>query len=87
MNGEILSTLISLAGILAALAGAAWLARRLRGRLPSAGASPIAIIATRPLGGQHALIIAEAGGQRFLLGLSRGGMTALGRLDAPETHA
>jgi flagellar biogenesis protein FliO len=42
----------------------------------------ISIIATRPLGGQHSLMIAEVEGSRFLIGLSRDGMTAIGRLGA-----
>ncbi len=45
---------------------------------------PINIIANRQLGGQHSLIIAEAEGVKFLIGVSRNGMTAIGRLNAHD---
>jgi flagellar biogenesis protein FliO len=80
------SSLGSLAVIFAVLIGAALLLRRLRntsfGR--AATVSPITLIATRPLGGQNALLIVEAQGQRFLIGTGRNFMTSLGRLDAHE---
>lgn len=79
------STISSLLAILFVLAGAAFLLRRLRARLPGGGVKAqgaISIIATRPLGGQHSLMIAEVEGSRFLIGLSRDGMTAIGRLGA-----
>jgi flagellar biogenesis protein FliO len=81
------STLASLLAILALLAGAAFVARHLRARLPGGDTKPqaaISIVASRPLGGQHSLIIAEAAGSRFLIGVSRTGMTAIGRLDAHD---
>ncbi len=85
--GSAASTIASLLAILGVLAGAAFLLRRLRGtawgQKLSAATSPITLLATRPLGGQHSLVIAEAEGKRFLIGISRGGMTAIGRLDQP----
>ena len=81
------STLASLLAILFVLAGAAFLLRRLRARLPGGAAKmqgTINIIASRPLGGQHSLIIAEAQGETFLIGVSREGMTAIGRLHAHD---
>jgi len=82
------SSIAALLVILFLLAGAVFLARRLRGsawgqRL-NAAAQPISILSTRPLGGQHSLVIAEAEGQRFLLGVSRGGITAIGRLSSHD---
>jgi flagellar biogenesis protein FliO len=78
------SSIAALLVILFVLAGAAFLLRRLRGtawgQKLSATAQPISVLATRPLGGQHSLVIAEAEGQRFLIGISRGGITAIGRL-------
>lgn len=44
----------------------------------------INIISSRPLGGQHSLVVAEAEGVRFLIGISRDGMTAIGRLNAHD---
>ncbi|HYP63981.1 MAG TPA: flagellar biosynthetic protein FliO [Acidocella sp.] len=79
------STLASLLALLFLLAGAAWLARRLRGRLPGRGQDgAIAIIASRALGGGHVLVIAEAEGKRFLIGVSRAQMSVLGRLGAHD---
>jgi flagellar biogenesis protein FliO len=78
------STLASLLAILFAFAGAAWLARRLRGRAPARGKNdqgPINIIANKPLGGGHMLVIAEAEGKRFLIGVSRDQMHAIGKLN------
>ena len=79
------STIASLLIILFVLAGAAYALRRLRARLPGGrpgAAGAIAIIASRPLGGQHSLVIAEAEGVRFLIGISRTGITSIGRLNA-----
>jgi len=81
------STLASLLAILFVLAGAAFLVRRLRARLPGGQAkmqAGISIIANRPLGGQHSLIIAEAEGEKFLIGVSRDSMTTIGRLNAHD---
>jgi flagellar biogenesis protein FliO len=79
------STLASLFAIFLILGGAAVLLRRWRARLPAGNLQgAINIIAQRPLGGQHALVIAEAEGCRFLIGVSRNGLTAIGRLDAHE---
>jgi flagellar biogenesis protein FliO len=81
------STIASLLAILFVLAGAAFLLRRLRAKLPGGIAKmqgPINIIANRQLGGQHSLIIAEAEGVKFLIGVSRNGMTAIGRLNAHD---
>lgn len=81
------STIASLLIILGLLAGAAFLARRLRNRMPSSkagGNMPVAILSSRPLGGQQSLVIAEAGGQRFLLGVSRAGVALISRLDTHE---
>ncbi len=83
--GAAASTLASLLVILLVLAAAGWALRRLRGGALGARlagpASPISLIVTKPLGGQHSLVIAEAEGQRFLIGVSRGGITAIGRLE------
>jgi flagellar biogenesis protein FliO len=81
------STIASLLAMLFLLAGVAFLLRRLRARLPGGDTKmqgAISIIASRPLGGQHSLIIAEAAGTRFLIGVSREGMTAIGRLNAHD---
>jgi flagellar biogenesis protein FliO len=82
----IASSLASLAILLAALLGAAWLARRLRTGRFGAGqknSTAITIIATRALGPGTALLIVEAQGQQFLIASARAGITALGRLDSP----
>ena len=82
------SSIAALLVILFTLAGAAFFLRRLRGtawgQKLNAVAQPINVLATRPLGGQHSLVIAEAEGQRFLIGVSRSGITAIGRLNAHD---
>jgi flagellar biogenesis protein FliO len=84
-SASLAATASTLAALLVLLAGAAWLARRLRGRLPGRGNDgAIAIIASRALGGGHVLVIAEAGGKRFLIGVSRAQMSVLGRLSAHD---
>jgi flagellar biosynthetic protein FliO len=80
-----LSSVVSLIVILGALVGATYLARRLRntgwGQRASTQNNVIKLIATRPLGPQSSLVIVEAEGKRFLVGISRTGMTAIGRVD------
>ncbi|MBU6418132.1 MAG: flagellar biosynthetic protein FliO [Proteobacteria bacterium] len=81
------STIASLLIILGLLTGLAFLARRFKGRLPGSkvgGNMPVSIISSRPLGGQQSLVIAEADGQRFLLGVSRGGIALISRLSPHE---
>lgn len=92
MDSSLFSSAVSssaaLLVILFLLAGAAFLLRRLRGsawgQKLNTAAPPISVRASRPLGGQHSLIIAEAEGQRFLVGVSRNGMSVIGRLDAHD---
>ncbi len=75
------SSLASLLVILGVLAAAAVLLRRFQaGASAKSTISPITLIAARPIGGQHRLLIVEADGQRFLIGASRNGLAALGRL-------
>jgi flagellar biogenesis protein FliO len=81
------STLASLLAILFVLAGAAFLLRRLRAHLPGRGIktqNAITIAASRSLGGQHSLVIAEVEGSRFLIGIGRAGITSIGRLNAHD---
>jgi flagellar biogenesis protein FliO len=78
------SSLGSLLVIFGVLIAATLLVRRLRGSAWSqrnADQAQIKLIASRPLGGQNALLIVEAQGQRFLIGAGRNGMTSIGRLD------
>ncbi len=86
-----LSAAISSAGslivIVALLAGAAVVLRRLRNTgwgQRAAAQNQIKLIASRAMGGQNTLVIAEAEGKRFLIGVSRAGISAIGRLDADE---
>ena len=86
------STIASLLILLGLLAALAFLARRFKGRFPGSkagGNMPVSILSSRPLGGQHSLVIAEADGQRFLLGVSRGGIALITRLEThePDSHA
>jgi flagellar biogenesis protein FliO len=81
------SSLVSISVIFGGLFGVTFLLRRLRGtgwRQRGAGQSPIHIAAARGLGGQNTLVIAEVEGQRFLLGVSRGGISTIGRINGHE---
>ena len=81
------STIASLLIILGLRVALAFLARRLKGRIPGSKASgkmPVSILSSRPLGGQHSLVVAEADGKRFLLGVSRGGISLITKLDDPD---
>jgi flagellar biogenesis protein FliO len=81
------STIASLLIILGLLVGLAFLARRLKGRIPGSkagGNMPVSILSSRQLGGQQSLVIAEADGQRFLLGVSRSGIALISRLSPHE---
>ncbi len=81
------SSLVSLSVILGVLAGATLLLRRLRGTAwgqRTVSQSPIKITASRALGGQNTLIIAEVEGRRFLIGVGRAGIAAIGRIDGHE---
>jgi flagellar biogenesis protein FliO len=78
------SSLASLCVIFLALIAASFGIRRLRGMGLGKSARAetlIKLVASRPLGGQNTLVIAEAEGQRFLIGVSRQGIAAIGRLD------
>jgi flagellar biogenesis protein FliO len=82
--GAAAASLASLLAILLLLAAVALALRRVRARLNTNASNlqgNISIIANKPLGGQHMLIIAEAQGQRFLIGVSRDGMDCLGTLN------
>jgi flagellar biogenesis protein FliO len=93
MDGTSLSTaantIASLLVILFVLAAAAYALRRFGNRQTGATTttqSSISIISTRPLGGQLSLVITEAEGARFLIAISRTGITTIGRLNPPELN-
>jgi flagellar biogenesis protein FliO len=87
MGGDMFSAAASSIAALLALAllaaGAAFLCRRLRPRLGT-GTSAITLVATRPLGAHCSLVIAEADGKRFFLGIGHGFITNIARLDDHE---
>jgi LPXTG-motif cell wall-anchored protein len=80
------STIASLLAIFLILGGAAFLLRRFRARLPGVAKLPgsINIVSSRPLGGQHTLVVAEVEGIKILIGVSRNGITTLARLGAND---
>jgi flagellar biogenesis protein FliO len=84
---DFVSVAVSLAVILGLLFLVAYCLRRWRpGRLlrPRDGEARITIITTRGMGWQSSLQIVEVEGQRFLIGASRSGITAIGRLEPPS---
>ena len=81
------SSLLSLSVLFGLLLGAVFLRRRLRatswGR-GRAAQSPIRIVASRALGGQNMLVIAEVEEQRFLLAVSRSGIANISQVGGHE---
>ena len=89
---SLVSVCVSLFVILGGLAAFTFIVKKFRnGHLAvgaskwrgAAPASPINIIATKPLGAQSSLLIVEAEGKRFLLATGRQGITTIGTLDGP----
>lgn len=81
------SMVISLLVILGLLVGCAYLAKRFRTRLgvdKTNSNIKISILSTKTLGMQQSLVVAEADGQRFLLGVSKGAIELISRLDHHE---
>lgn len=81
------STIASLLVILGLLVGCAFLAKRFRARLgadKTNGHMKISILSAKSLGMQQSLVVAEAAGQYFLLGICKGGITLISRLDHHE---
>lgn len=82
------STILSLLLILGLLAVCAYFAKRfLRPQFINKKtnmAMSISILCSRSLGGQQNLVVAEAMGKIFLLGVSRNGVTLISRLDHYE---
>lgn len=81
------SIIVSLLIILGLLVVCAFLAKRVRLRLggdKAAGGMRISILSTRSLGLQQSLVVAEANGEYFLLGVCKGGITLISRLDGHE---
>jgi flagellar biogenesis protein FliO len=80
---DVLSVLVSLIVILGFILAAAYAARRWRIGAPlraRGGDARIRLITAQAIGWQSSLQIVEADGQRFLIGASRAGITAIGRL-------
>ncbi|GAB0116680.1 FliO/MopB family protein [Acidisoma sp. 7E03] len=90
-----LSSVLSLAAVLAVLGVAFLLARRLQrnGRLASGvfgkgGEGPaIRLLSSRVLGAQTSLQLVEVDGRRFLIGVNRSGLTRLGVWPSPAPSA
>ena len=80
----LLQSLTALAAVLALFAGLVWLLRRMQQRLPAAGgASRIRLAGRCAIDARHSVVEVEAGGRRWLVGVSPEGLTALGDYDAP----
>lgn len=92
MNTEIISaassTILSLLIILGLLVICAYFAKRFlryqNGNKKASGTMLISILCSRSLGAQQNLVVAEANGQIFLLGVSRNGITLISRLEHCE---
>lgn len=81
------SVTVSLLVILGLLVGLAFVAKRFRGRLgvdKALASMKISVLSTRSLGLQQSLVVAETNGEYFLLGVCKGGITLISRLNSHE---
>ncbi len=86
----LLQSLAALAAVLALFAGLVWLLRRWQQRMPHASTGGEMRVAARcAIDARHSVVELEAGGRRWLVGVSPEGLTALGDYDPPTeaTHA
>jgi flagellar biogenesis protein FliO len=89
------SVILSLAAVLGVLALALFVGRWMqrRGRLPRSAllsrgeGQGIRLLSARALGWQNSLHLLEVDGQRFLVGVSRSGVIALGNWQSPAAEA
>lgn len=89
---SVILSLVAVLGVLAlALLVGRWMQRR--GRLPRTAflsrgeGQGIRLVSARALGWQNTLHLLEVDGQRFLVGVSRSGVTALGNWQSPVAEA
>ena len=75
-TGGLLRVVVSLALVLAAVAGAAWLLRRLRG-LGGGDGRIIELVAQASLGTRERVVLVRVGGHELLLGVAAGSVRTL----------
>jgi flagellar biosynthetic protein FliO len=83
---SVLEAVAALFLVLALIGGAVWLIRRFMGPrfLTSRRAEGIRVLATRPLGSRHGLLLVEAGGLVWLLSQSPDGARLVAEISDPE---
>lgn len=82
-----ISMIVSLLVILGGLVICAFLIKKYKNRVgidKASGGMRISILSTRSLGMQQSLVVAEADGKYFLLGVCKTGITLISRLDDHE---
>ncbi|MGH8671355.1 MAG: flagellar biosynthetic protein FliO [Burkholderiales bacterium] len=82
--GGLLQVLFGLALVLAAIAGTAWVMRRLAPGQTSAGGA-LKLIGGIAVGPKERVVLVEIGDTWLVLGIAPGRVTALHTLDKPET--
>ena len=83
MTASLLQMVVGLAVVLAAIAGTAWLARRMGVASPH-GARLMKIVAALPVGAKERVVMLEVGGQWMVLGVAPGRVSALATLPRGE---
>ena len=86
MTGSILQMIAGLAVVLAAIGGAAWLARRV-GYSGGQGARLMKVVAALPVGAKERVVVVEIGEQWLLLGVAPGRVSTLATLPRGELPA
>ena len=83
---QLLEVTIALLGILALIYGVAWLLKRNRGLLPSAGI-PMKTLGMLPMGVKEKVVLVEVGGKQILLGMTASSINTLATFDEPIVSA
>lgn len=76
----LLQTVLSLAAVVAVILGLAWMARRLRGLREGLGDPALRVQATLAVGLKERVMLIEARGQSFLIGVAPGQVRLLSQL-------
>lgn len=81
-----LQMIAGLAVVLAAIGGAAWLARRI-GVTPASATGLIRLVSSQSVGAKERVVIVEVGGQWLVLGVAPGRVSSLASVPRQELPA
>ncbi len=79
--GSVVQMVLSLAAVVAAILGLAWMTRRMQG-LRGASNGALRVKATLAVGMKERVVLIEASGRQFLIGVAPGRVNLIGSLEA-----